>query len=397
MKWVLALLLVVVVASSALAKEPCPEPNPNLLGPGHFQDGCALPAAGLNLAAPLDSPAFTGTITVNGSPLTPGGGNFVPGGAVGQIQVKNSATTTGGYTLSPAFSTTGGVLDIVPLDASRLAPQAACFNLGAWRGDLQGAACSDPVLSPGAAPRNLGPAPGAISGTWPNLSLVKSGVFAAIDPPGGDLGGTSYASPIVVGFQGYPLCKGVAPAPQSALVWTGSCYMPQVQTPGIVQLTGDGLAGPPASNGMATLTIQPNAVTNIKLAQMAAGTIKAQPGTQSGPPQDITLASSLAFTSGGALGLSPTLGTSQQYSVTAGDCLLISDGIITNIAVGTSCSTGNDSLLADDGVTPLWADDGATALLVDGTQLPTSACTAWQTDFSVATGCNLPFLLFLKI
>lgn len=41
----------------------CPAPNPNLGGPPHFVDGCPLPAAGLNLTAPLNSPGFTGNPT----------------------------------------------------------------------------------------------------------------------------------------------------------------------------------------------------------------------------------------------------------------------------------------------------------------------------------------------
>lgn len=52
------LLALALTAVSMPAWAFCPSPNPNLLGPPHFVDNCPLPAAGLNLMAPLASPSF---------------------------------------------------------------------------------------------------------------------------------------------------------------------------------------------------------------------------------------------------------------------------------------------------------------------------------------------------
>ena len=370
------------------ALSPCPSPNPNLLGPGHFRDGCSLPAAGLNLAAPLNSPAFTGSPTINGRPLSGGsGGTASPGGALGSIQY-NAGGALGGYALGPSLGLTknGTTLD--------LASGAACFNLGPWSGDLTGPACTAPSLSSGAAARNLGPAGGALSGSWSSLSLIPSSLFASMGTPSGDLGGTSYSAPLVTGINGFPVSP-TPPSPQSALVWNGTIYAPQQISPGINQLNGDALAGP--GTGLQTITIQSQAVNNTKLALMAPLSVKANPSSSSGgaAPQDVPVTGGLKFTNG-ALQLD-ALGPSQQYTVAAGDCVTINNGFITGIVPGSACATGGDTLTADDGATVINADDGVTALLVDGAPPPSTPCNSWQTDFSVATGCNLPFLLFLKI
>ncbi len=68
MRWPLLAGALLLVAGPAWAF--CPSPNPNLLGPGHFVDDCPLPAAGLNKAAPLAAPNFTGPITVPGGGFT---------------------------------------------------------------------------------------------------------------------------------------------------------------------------------------------------------------------------------------------------------------------------------------------------------------------------------------
>jgi hypothetical protein len=125
--------------------------------------------------------------------------------------------------------------------------------------------------------------------------------------------------------------------------------------------------------------------------------LKANPAVSSGGavPQDIPVTGGLAFKSG-SLQLG-SIGVSQQYTVVAGDCFTVNNGFITGIVPSTNCGTGGDALEADDGVTPLLADDSSTPLIVDGAAIPGTACLAWQTDFSVTTGCNLPFLLFLKV
>jgi hypothetical protein len=342
------------------------------------------------LAAPLASPHFTGTPLVNGLPI---GGSVGPPGPpaspslpIGSIQYNKNGVL-GGYIVGPSFGLINGgnTLD--------LASMAACFNLGPWSGDLMGAACGPPSLSSGAAARNLGSAGGALTGPWSNLSLVPSSIFSSMGTPAGDLGGASYSAPLVTGLRGFPIAA-TPPQPQSALVWNGTNYAPQNITPGINQLNGDVLAGP--GTGMQVATIQPQTITNTKLALMPPMSVKANPTvSQVGAPQDIPVTGGLAFTNG-ALQLA-SIGTSQQYTVAAGDCLTINNGFITGIVPATACSTGGDALVADDNTTPLQADDSSTPLLVDGMPISGTTCNAWQTDFSVTTGCNLPFLLFLKI
>lgn len=381
-----------LLGSDGLASRvACPLPNPNLLGPGNFIDGCALPAAGLNLAAPLASPHFTGTPLVNGAPLSsgppgPSGPPASPGGPPLSLQYNNNGVL-GGYVIGKSF---GFVNDGQVID---LASQAACFNLGPWSGDLTGAACAPPVLSSGAAARNLGSAGGAVKGSWSNLTLNQPDVFSALGTPAGDLGGTTYATPLVTGLYGFPIAS-TPPQPQSALVWNGTNYSPQNISPGINQLSGDVLAGP--GTGLQTTTIQPQAITNTKLALMAPMTVKANPGvSQVGAPQDIPVSGGLSFVNG-SLQLA-AIGTSQQYTVAAGDCLTVNNGFITGIAVGIACTTGGDTLTADDGSTALQADDGATGLIVDGLSGNTgTSCLALQTDFSVTTGCNMTMLVLMR-
>ena len=61
-------LVMMLALLPGVALAACPTPNPNLQGPPHFQDGCPLPAQGLNLTAPANSPALTGTPTAPTQP-----------------------------------------------------------------------------------------------------------------------------------------------------------------------------------------------------------------------------------------------------------------------------------------------------------------------------------------
>jgi hypothetical protein len=212
--------------------------------------------------------------------------------------------------------------------------------------------------------------------------------------PHGDLGGGSYSTPLVTGLQGFPIAA-TPPQPQSALVWNGTNYAPQNVSPGISQLSGDVLAGP--GTGLQVATIQPQAITNAKLALMPPMSVKANPTvSQVSAPQDIPVAGGLAFANG-SLQLA-SIGTSQQYTVAAGDCLTINNGFITGIIAATACSTGGDALVADDGTTALQADDGATALIVDGISGTGggASCGSLQSDFSVITGCNVTMLVMMR-
>jgi hypothetical protein len=367
-------------AFSAAALPACPTPNPNLLGPPNFRDGCPLPAAGLNLTAPLNSPNFTGTVTVNGQPIGSGGGGSTPGGPNGSIQY-NKGGALGGYIIGPSLGlvNSGTTLD--------LAVGAACFNLGAWSGDLVGAACSPPTLVSGAAARNLGSAGGAVTGPWSNLSLVPSSVFSAMGTPGGDLGGTSYTNPLVTGLNGFPLCAGVQPSTQTTLVWTGACYMPTAFAPGINLTTGDVVCGP--GSGTQPCKIQPSVVTNSLLAPESSATLKGNPTGAAAQPTDLPIAGSLAF-SGGALGLAPSGVVGQQVSVSAPSAATLcwsidAFGRTTNIASG-SCS-GGVILTADDNLTQLTADDGVTILTAESSGGGVGGCTTnFVAKFNV--NCN---------
>jgi hypothetical protein len=339
-----------------------------------------LPAAGLNLTAPLNSPNFTGTITLNGLPLS--GGSSNPAAPVGSLQYNNGGVL-GGYAIGSSFGVSGGTLN--------LAVGAACFNLGPWSGDLTGAACTSPALVSGAAARNLGSAAGAVTGPWSALALVPSSVLSAMGAPGGDLGGTSYTNPKVTGLNGFPLCAGVSPSTQTALVWTGSCYTPTPFAPGINLTTGDVVCGP--GSGTQPCHIPPDVVTNTMLAAVPGVTLKGNPTASMAQPTDLSISGSLAF-AGGALGLAPSGVVAQQVNFcitstctgTGVVCASIDGfGRTTNIIVG-SCS-GGVILTADDGTTQLTADDGATILTAESSGGVSGCTTNLVGKFNVA--CNL--------
>lgn len=271
------------------------------------------------------------------------------------------------------------------ITAQKLAPGAACFNLGPWSGDLMGAACTAPTLVPGTAARNLGSAGGAVTGPWSNLSLVPSGIFSSMGTPGGDLGGSSYAAPLVTGLYGFPIAA-TPPQTQSALVWNGSQYVPTIFSPGINLTTGDVVCGPGA--GTQPCKIQPSVVTNQLLANAPPLTLKGNPAVSLAQPIDLPLAGTLAF-SGGSLGLAPSGVTAQQVSVSAPAaatlCFSVDTfGRMTNIVSG-SCS-GGVILTADDGATQLTADDGATILTAESSGGPGTCTTNYLAKFNLP--CN---------
>jgi hypothetical protein len=364
---------------TAAALPPCPTPNPNLLGPPNFRDGCPLPAAGLNLAAPLNSPNFTGTITLNGLPIgSGGGGGSTPGGSNGSIQY-NKGGVLGGYIVGPSLGLINGG---TTLD---LAIGAACFNLGPWSGDLTGVACSPPVLVSGAAARNLGSAAGAVTGPWSNLSLVPSSVFASMGTPGGDLGGTSYSNPLVTGLYGFPIAS-TPPQPQSTLVWNGATYVPTIFSPGINLTTGDVVCGP--GSGTQPCHIQSSVVTNQLLAAVPGVTLKGNPTGAMAQPMDLSIAGTLSF-AGGSLGLASSGVTAQQVSISAPSAATLcwsvdAFGRVTNIAAG-NCS-GGVILTADDNATQLTADDGLTILTAESSGGVSGCTTSMVAKWNVS--CN---------
>jgi hypothetical protein len=342
-----------------------------------------LPAAGLNLAAPLNSPNFTGTVTVNGLPIgSGGGGGSTPGGPNGSIQY-NKGGVLGGYIVGPSLGliNSGTTLD--------LAIGAACFNLGPWSGDLTGVACSPPVLVSGAAARNLGAPGGALTGSWSNLSLVPSAVFSAMGAPGGDLGGTSYTNPLVTGLYGFPIVS-TPPQPQSTLVWNGTNYVPTIFSPGINLTTGDVVCGP--GSGTQPCKIQPSVVTNQLLAAVPGATLKGNPTASMGQPMDLSIAGTLSF-AGGALGLATSGVTGQQVNFcitstctgTGVVCASIDAyGRTTSIVPG-SCS-GGVILTADDNATQLTADDGLTILTAESSGGVSGCTTSMVAKWNVS--CN---------
>ncbi len=377
-----------------------------------------MPASGLNLAAPLNSPNFTGTPTLNGAPFTGGSGGIgIPGGANGSLQFNQSGIL-GGYIIGSGFTTTGGVFNLGPGVASgpaagdlsgtwpniTLAPGAAARGVGNLGGALSGA-LPNPSLALGAAAFNLGPAAGDIAGMWPTLSLAvgsasrsvgnlgaclggtlpnptslaASCVLSAMGTPAGDLGGATYATPLVTGLQGFPIAP-TPPQPNSALTWNGSAYVPTIQSPGINQLTGAISAGP--GTGAQSTSINPGVVTNQNLANAPSLTLKCNAGIGMAAPSDCPVTGGLAFTSG-ALQLATNLGTSQQVTV-GSSCWTVQNGFVAAIVAG-SCSTGV-VLTADDGATPLTADDGATQLTAEG-GTPITPCTAIK--FAFNNTCNL--------
>jgi hypothetical protein len=342
-----------------------------------------LPAAGLNLAAPLNSPNFTGTITLNGAPLGGGGGGSTPSAPNGSIQY-NKGGVLGGYIIGPSLGliNSGTTLDF--------AAGAACFNLGPWSGDLTGVACSPPALVSGAAARNLGSAGGALSGPWSALTLVPSSVFSAMGTPGGDLGGTSYTKPLVTGLYGFPIAPA-APQVNSVPTWNGTAYTPVIFPAGINLTTNDVICGP--GSGTVPCVIPAGTVTNPKLAAVPAFTLKGNPTAAATMPSDLSVGGTLAF-AGGALGLSPSGVVGQQVNFcitstctgTGVVCASIdSFGRTTNIVSG-SCS-GGVILTADDGATQLTADDGATILTAESSGGVSGCTTNLVGKFNVA--CNL--------
>jgi hypothetical protein len=370
---------------------PCPYPNPNLLGPGFFQDNCPLPAAGLNLAAPLASPHFTGTPLVNGLPIGSGGGGggATPSAPNGSIQYNNGGVL-GGYIVGPSLGLINGG---TTLD---LAIGAACFNLGPWSGDLTGAACSPPLLVSGAAARNLGSAGGALSGPWSALTLVPSSVFSAMGTPGGDLGGTSYTNPLVTGLYGFPIAS-TPPQVNSVPTWNGTAYTPVIFPVGINQTTGDVVCGP--GSGTQPCAIQPSAVTNPKLAAVPSFTLKGNPTAASAQPMDLSIAGTLSF-SGGALGLAPSGVAGQQVNVcitstctgTGVVCESIDAFGRTTSVVSGSCS-GGVILVADGTATQLTGDDNATILTAESSGGGSGCAVAMAARQNIA--CNSPMVFLL--
>jgi hypothetical protein len=380
---------------SPRALSPCPEPNPNLAGPPNFRDGCPLPAAGINLAAPLASPAFTGTVTVNGLPIGSGapgppGAPATPGGANGALQYNNGGAL-GGYAIGTSFGFVNGGQTI------DLASGAACFNLGPWSGDLTGAACTAPALSSGSAARNLGSPGGALTGSWSNLSLVPSSVFSSMGAPGGDLSGSSYAAPKVSGIGGFPVAL-TPPMPQSALVWNGTNYAPAPISPGINLTTGDVVCGP--GTGTQPCAIQPAVVTNQKLAQGPAATIKGNPGAAPAQEVDLSVSGGLGFNGNGALVMVPTGVVAQQISVSspsaATNCWSVgADGRVVSITAGACGGSGGGiSLTATDGTTLLLATDNSTQLIV-GSSAPAGCATSGVAKQNVA--CNSAFMALFRM
>jgi hypothetical protein len=87
---------------------------------------------------------------------------------------------------------------------------------------------------------------------------------------------------------------------------------------GITQLTGDVTAGP--GSGSQVATIANGVVTNAKLANMAASTIKGRTGG-SGPPEDLTIGASLSFA-----------GNELRRSALTGDVTASANNNVTTIA-----------------------------------------------------------------
>ena len=330
-----------------------------------------LNAQGSQIPSVGDVQVYEGpTLGMRWEPLT--GINSLPSPNGGLLFNNNGSAGVFGYNPQAFSLNQNGQFD--------LSSQAACFNLGPWNGDLIGTACSPPALAPGAASRSVGALGGGLAGVLPNPTLVPSAVVGALGTPGGDLGGTNYATPLVMGLASYPICSGMPPPAGSALIWGGTCYAPQVQSPGINSTTGDMICGP--GSGTQPCTMPTGVVTNAKLAATAAQTIKGNPSTSIGTPVDVPLAAGLTFNNG-ALQLSPTGVTAQQITVGSNCWAIGLDGRINNIGAG-SCSSGSN-LTADDGATNLTADDGVTVITADGGS-GIAGCTAIALKENIA--CN---------
>lgn len=100
----------------------CPSPNPNLEGPPNFMDGCPLPASGLNLTAPINSPSFTGIPT---APTPPTGDSSSRIATTAFVQSTPASTV-------PASGITGTTLpsNIVGSSITTLGAGAALGNIG---------------------------------------------------------------------------------------------------------------------------------------------------------------------------------------------------------------------------------------------------------------------------
>lgn len=385
-------------ASAQVVSGGGPQGGGGTVGPlnGDVTGPSSNTSVGRILGRPLSTtpPAINQALCWNGSAWVPGSctTSAVAGaaGSVGSLQFNAGGTPNvlGGYVVGGAFTTAGGIFDLGDglVTGLKLASGAAAFNVGNLSGDLAGLLPS-PSLAVGVASRNVGNLGNALTGTLPNPGLNGSAVFASLGTPGGDLGGTSYSAPRVVGIQGFPVAN-TPPTPQSAYVWNGSQFTPQVFSPGFNLTTGDVVCGP--GSGTQPCRIQPGVVTNADLATASPVSLKGNAASSPASPTDIPIGGGLDVITG-ALEISPVLVNPQQVAITTSagtQCFSYSaTGQLTNLVTG-NCSSGT-ILTADNGSTQLTADDGATLLTADGGGGPVG-CTPGKYAFNA--GCNTIFL-----
>jgi hypothetical protein len=188
--------------------------------------------------------------------------------------------------------------------------------------------------------------------------------------------------------------------PQSALVWNGTSYVPTPVSPGINLTTGDVVCGP--GTGTQPCAIQPGVVTNQKLAQGPAATIKGNPGAAPAQEADLSVSGGLGFSGSGALVMMPTGVVAQQISVSspsaATNCWSVgADGRVVSITAG-ACGGGTGiNLTATDGTTLLLATDNATQLTADSASVGSSSGCTTSMVAKQNVACNSVFLSLFRM
>jgi hypothetical protein len=152
---------------------------------------------------------------------------------------------------------------------------------------------------------------------------------------------------------------------------TGTTLACTVTDTGINQLTGDVTAGP--GNGSQAATIANDAVTNAKLANMAAWTVKARNDVASGDPQDVTLAD-----------------LTEEGSPAAGDFLLgwESGGALRKFDIGDLPGGSGGSLKYAQLGANVDITDNATLQSITGLSFSAAANTSYRIRFHMAVSAS---------